>query len=312
LYLSVLASLQSTFKHLKLFKIQKNDHHGRDGRNEKRSCGLDDHEEAQTQRPEDSNKASEESTEVHMLQRREHVVYIAELLSFLANYCTIFASPYSQLLSSLVIPPWNMQRQQQEPPAQKQQQQQFSWPPATWYEDALGCREVKRAFLKNQQVLYQMQQRARQAGFPHSFAIGNTDGAAAVTKDNVIQYGEFSCPTVQQLREECEMLKQQLYQDEKEQQQHQEQQQQKDDGHTIVWHTFPHTNVLHLFADDEKCYSANIDSTFQAASQFNCLEMTGPSVTPELGISQYVNDRTQGPALTMACQRGPCHEYEYE
>lgn len=39
---------------------------------------------------------------------------------------------------------------------------------------------------------------------------------------------------------------------------------------------------------------------FQVASQFNMLEMPDPSVTPEAGVTGYVNDQTQGPACAMA------------
>ncbi|WP_250452736.1 hypothetical protein [Caballeronia sp. ATUFL_M2_KS44] len=39
----------------------------------------------------------------------------------------------------------------------------------------------------------------------------------------------------------------------------------------------------------------------QVASQFNLLEMVGPSVAPEDGITRYRNDFTQGPACAMAC-----------
>ncbi len=39
----------------------------------------------------------------------------------------------------------------------------------------------------------------------------------------------------------------------------------------------------------------------QVASQFNLLEMPGPGVTPEDGITAYQHDRTQGPACAMAC-----------
>jgi len=38
----------------------------------------------------------------------------------------------------------------------------------------------------------------------------------------------------------------------------------------------------------------------QVASQFNVLEMTGPSVSPEEGVTRYVHDRTQGPACAIA------------
>jgi len=43
---------------------------------------------------------------------------------------------------------------------------------------------------------------------------------------------------------------------------------------------------------------------FQVASQFNTLEMVGPSVTPEAGIDRYEGDRTQGPACAIACGAG--------
>lgn len=43
---------------------------------------------------------------------------------------------------------------------------------------------------------------------------------------------------------------------------------------------------------------------FQAASQFNLLEMVGPDVTPERGVGIYEQDRTQGPACAIACGGG--------
>ena len=39
---------------------------------------------------------------------------------------------------------------------------------------------------------------------------------------------------------------------------------------------------------------------FQVASQFNMLEMVGPTVTPEDGVTRYQSDPTQGPACAMA------------
>jgi len=41
-------------------------------------------------------------------------------------------------------------------------------------------------------------------------------------------------------------------------------------------------------------------AVFQVASQFNLLEMTGPQVTPEHGVTRYQTDRTQGPACAIA------------
>jgi hypothetical protein len=45
-------------------------------------------------------------------------------------------------------------------------------------------------------------------------------------------------------------------------------------------------------------------ATFQVASQFNLLEMVGPDVTPEDGVTRYIGDRTQGPACAIAAGAG--------
>lgn len=46
--------------------------------------------------------------------------------------------------------------------------------------------------------------------------------------------------------------------------------------------------------------TGNHGALFQVASQFNLLEMTGPDVTPEHGVTRYAHDRTQGPACATA------------
>lgn len=43
---------------------------------------------------------------------------------------------------------------------------------------------------------------------------------------------------------------------------------------------------------------------FQVASQFNALEMVGPHVTPEAGVTRYADDPTQGPACAIAAGAG--------
>lgn len=48
----------------------------------------------------------------------------------------------------------------------------------------------------------------------------------------------------------------------------------------------------------------NNGAFFQAASQFNLLEMVGPHITPERGVDIYENDFTQGPACAIACGAG--------
>lgn len=58
-------------------------------------------------------------------------------------------------------------------------------------------------------------------------------------------------------------------------------------------------NVTDLHVD-----SRNKGTVFQAASQFNLLEMVGPQVTPEKGVGIYEYDKTQGPACAVACGAG--------
>ena len=45
-------------------------------------------------------------------------------------------------------------------------------------------------------------------------------------------------------------------------------------------------------------------AVFQAASQFNCLEFPAPGCVPEMGITPYSSDGTQGPACALACAAG--------
>lgn len=52
------------------------------------------------------------------------------------------------------------------------------------------------------------------------------------------------------------------------------------------------------------CEPSNEHALFQAASQFNLLEMIGPSITPEAGVGIYEEDFTQGPACAIACGAG--------
>jgi hypothetical protein len=64
--------------------------------------------------------------------------------------------------------------------------------------------------------------------------------------------------------------------------------------------------VREVVADVKSLHTdpANARALFQVASQFNALEMVGPGVTPDSGITQYEHDRTQGPACAMACGGG--------
>ena len=55
---------------------------------------------------------------------------------------------------------------------------------------------------------------------------------------------------------------------------------------------------------DFHCDPINDGALFQAASQFNLLEMVGPDVTPERGVGIYEYDKTQGPACAISCGAG--------
>ncbi len=46
--------------------------------------------------------------------------------------------------------------------------------------------------------------------------------------------------------------------------------------------------------------SDNATALFQVASQFNLLEMVSPNVTPDMGVTRYASDLTQGPACAIA------------
>ena len=48
----------------------------------------------------------------------------------------------------------------------------------------------------------------------------------------------------------------------------------------------------------------NNEAVFQAASQFNLLEMVSPRITPEQGVGIYEKDKTQGPSCATACGAG--------
>jgi hypothetical protein len=62
-------------------------------------------------------------------------------------------------------------------------------------------------------------------------------------------------------------------------------------------------NTINAFVGDARALHADpefADALFQVASQFNLLEMVGPSVRPEDGVVIYAGDPTQGPACAIA------------
>lgn len=62
--------------------------------------------------------------------------------------------------------------------------------------------------------------------------------------------------------------------------------------------------VEEVVGDAMALHKDNENAVFQAASQFNLLEMVGPGITPEAGVDGYENDKTQGPACAIACGAG--------
>ena len=65
--------------------------------------------------------------------------------------------------------------------------------------------------------------------------------------------------------------------------------------------------AVHCLAGDARELHARPEfagATFQVASQFNLLEMAGPGITPEDGVTRYIGDRTQGPASAIAAGAG--------
>lgn len=61
-------------------------------------------------------------------------------------------------------------------------------------------------------------------------------------------------------------------------------------------------NVTAMASDAQQLHgrSSSCGALFQVASQFNLLEMTHYTITPEMGVTRYEHDPTQGPACAIA------------
>ncbi|MBK7095647.1 MAG: hypothetical protein IPH57_11560 [Saprospiraceae bacterium] len=92
------------------------------------------------------------------------------------------------------------------------------------------------------------------------------------------KYGKLEVPTLQELRES--LPRPELYND-------------------II-------SISEIVGDVQEFHKDPINkgALFQAASQFNLLEMLNYRYTPEDGIGIYENDHTQGPACAIACGAG--------
>ena len=97
--------------------------------------------------------------------------------------------------------------------------------------------------------------------------------------------GPWSTPSVAELRERCDAAAGAAA---------------ADLGSLTFTHLADPVGVVPLIANPD-----NAGAVFQAASQFNALEMTGPGVTPRAGIAIYATDPTQGPKCAQACPGMP-------
>ena len=73
-------------------------------------------------------------------------------------------------------------------------------------------------------------------------------------------------------------------------------------------HTHKPSYIQAITADvSELLATVENGCVFQVASQFNCLEFMNPYKTPEDGVTNYMFDKTQGPACSLSC--GPATVY---
>lgn len=68
--------------------------------------------------------------------------------------------------------------------------------------------------------------------------------------------------------------------------------------------TVTHKAIDDILACHHIDFDPTVATTFQAASQFNCLEFPESECTPDQGITNYIYDNTQGPACAVACAAG--------
>jgi len=106
----------------------------------------------------------------------------------------------------------------------------------------------------------------------------NGEIMTSLVNDKSYQFGKLTTPNLAELRVDLTNY--------------------KNSGHTI--------KLKERVGDVQQMHQEkeNGGALFQAASQFNLLEMVAPSVTPEEGVGIYEQDRTQGPACAIAAGAG--------
>lgn len=104
------------------------------------------------------------------------------------------------------------------------------------------------------------------------------DGLFSKANGRTFQVGKLETPTLAELRERGPALPQA--------------------GNSLT--------ICEVVADVQQLHAdaAHAGALFQAASQFNLLEMVSPAVTPDDGLNRYSDDKTQGPACAIAAGAG--------
>eukprot|EP01062_Namystynia_karyoxenos_P069797 TRINITY_DN65252_c0_g1_i1.p1 TRINITY_DN65252_c0_g1~~TRINITY_DN65252_c0_g1_i1.p1 ORF type:complete len:451 (+),score=65.28 TRINITY_DN65252_c0_g1_i1:70-1353(+) len=144
---------------------------------------------------------------------------------------------------------------------------------AGWFRDVFGFEECERANWPKHRMTAGEYQKA-QAKL-HKL----TTGSGPELRIAGYRVGEWAFASVRELREEAQALFRE---------------------HPSLRGT---VTCDHVLSDAETLHSdpQNCGATFQAASQFNCLEFQSPDQFPEDGIAVYRLDPTQGPACGIAC-----------
>lgn len=132
-----------------------------------------------------------------------------------------------------------------------------------WFEDCFGFQE-SNSYSKNQA----------------HFRMDGEKLICETSKYSPMHVGQFDTPSVGELRERCASSSAMT-----------------NEGEGLRFsHLSSPSGIQSIIGDP-----ANAGAVFQAASQFNCLEMTGPGVSPRQGVAIYSHDPTQGPKCAIAC-----------
>jgi hypothetical protein len=129
-----------------------------------------------------------------------------------------------------------------------------------------------------------------------NFKVVNETQLQSLPNGRMFTMGVFSTPTLHELRLSASTLCTEFAQS-TENRSAKETHDKKQNHEIISYEHLAITDIL-------KMHNENPGATFQAASQFNCLEFGSPHVTPEYGVTSYAYDETQGPACALACAAG--------